>query len=188
MVHSSCMDIALVKHEQNWANNLTKGGFMENEIVPIMPLCAASVEELKPIQIMNIHQCSSYIWVRWTIELLRIVSASRLSTAVKCGECQSVDPTLIYWQKGKNYKYLTQDIIHQVTATSCICGQTLFLVLQLTMLLDYVSIMHQLMSVFYKTGPPHKLLTDDDMVFWNGVSTYASDVHTLTGNKRIAAI
>lgn len=53
------------------------------------------------LHLMTNCVCSSYLWVRWTIELLRRVSDSRLKTSVKCGECQSVDPTLVYWQRGK---------------------------------------------------------------------------------------
>ena len=90
-----------------------------------------------------------------------------------CEECQSIDPALIQWEKGKlkgnrNWQRLGIDITHYSTQhflTLTDCGPLCFSIWKQLVRQDLAKMIRQLEAVFSERGPPHKILTDNGTAF-----------------------
>ena len=92
-------------------------------------------------------------------------------------------PALINWEKGKlevnrNWQRLGMDITHYganhfLTFTDC--GLSHFLIWKQLVRQNLASVIHELEMVFFKHGPPHKLLMDDTAFCSREFSAFTHD-------------
>ena len=90
-----------------------------------------------------------------------------------CEECQSIDLAPVHWEKGTlevddNWQRLGMDITHYGAHHFLMltdCGPLCFSIWSQLARQDSASVICQLEMVFFECGPPHKLLTDNDMAF-----------------------
>ena len=120
-------------------------------------------------EVVDTRECTHYLFCQENL-----ANKAAVKSAIQiCEECQSIDPALILWEKGKlevkrNWQRLGMDITHYsahhfLTLTDC--GPTHFSIWKQLARQDSASVIHQLEAVFFKHGPPHEILTDNDTVF-----------------------
>ena len=171
------VDVMLVPLTQNIADRLTQvsqWGFevMKKENEPEPLIGAAHADKLDVSQIMAIHRGSGHPGVRRTTYFVGEFAQKAIRL---CEECQSIDPALIQWEKGKlkvnrNWQRLGMGIKHYSTRhflTLTDCGPSRFSIWKQLVRQDSASVIHQLEVVFFQCGPLHEILTDNDTAFHN---------------------
>ena len=125
------------------------------------PVCAVSMEE--PDEIAKIHHLSRHPGVLRMCYFVQLTNPSVFTSDVRavvkrCQTCQSIDPALVKWQKGKlgvgsTWRTLAMDITHYGSQHFLMlidCGPSRFTVWRPLLCQDSTSVICQLESVFYK--------------------------------------
>ena len=177
------VDVTLVLSTGNTADRLTlvpqrRLEVMKKENGPEPSISTAHIDELDTSQIMTIHRGCGHLGVQCTTYFIRRICPTVAKAAVKsairmCEECQSTDPALIQWEKGKmevnrNWQRLGMDITNYSTRhflTLMDCGPSCFSIWKQLARQDLTSMICQLEVVFFDCGPPYKILTDNDTAF-----------------------
>ena len=162
----------LTQIPQQWLEAMKK----ENGLKPLIG--TALVDKLDTSQIMAIHRGSGLLGVQRTTYFVRRICPTIAKAAIKSAirmskECQSIDPALIHWEKGKlevnrNWQRLGMDIAHYNThhfLTLTDCGPSCFSIWKQLARQDSASMIHQLEAVFFECGTLHEILTDNETAF-----------------------
>ena len=175
--------ITLVQSNQNRADKLTRVPqrwleAVKRNVEPVQPSCSVAVIPIEPNEIMAVHRQSGHPGVRRTLYFAKRVDPSVLKSAVRavvreCQECQSIDPSPVRWPKGKlsvqkPWCRVGMDITHhngEHYLTLIDCGPSRFTIWRRLHRQDAVSVANQLRAVFFESGPPDEILTDNDTAF-----------------------
>ena len=174
------VDVMLILSTRNIADRLTRVPqwwfeAMKKENSPELLVGTVYVDKLDVSQIMTIHRGSRHLGVQRTTYFIRRICPTIAKAAIKSAirmyeECQSIDPAPIQWEKGKlevnrNWQRLRMDITHYSTChflTLTDCSPSHFSIWKQLTKQDLASIIRQLEAVFFKRGPPHEILMDND--------------------------
>ena len=177
------LDIELVRSECNRADALTRVsqkwlGMPNGFEKPAVAVCGGAIESLSDERIARIHEETGHYGIKRTLYFSRKFSpAEDVRRVVKaCQVCQSIDPALVKWPKGKlNVDEIWHRVGMDVTRvngghylTLIDCGPTRFAVWRRMQRQDTDSVIQQLESVFFERGAPVELFTDNDPAFRSG--------------------
>ena len=106
------------------------------------------------------------------------VSKAAVKTVVReCEECQLINLAPVHWSKGtlnvkQTWHWVAMDITqcnwsHFLTVIDC--DPARFAIWRRLPQQDATSVINQLKVLFYERGPPTKILTDNDTVFWSSL-------------------
>ena len=147
---------------------------MKKENEPKTLISVVHIGELDASQIIAIHRGSGHPGVRHTTYFASRICSTIAKAAIQmCEECQSIDPAPIQWEKGKlevnrNWQRLGMDITHNSACHFLMltdCGPSHFSIWKQLARQDSATMIHQLEAVFFKRGPPHKILMDNNTAF-----------------------
>ena len=148
------------------------------ESEPLQLPCTALMLSIDLRWIMSIHEQCGHSGIKQVLYFSKMVDPAVKKVDIRmvvqrCEACQSIDLTLVQWQKGimsatHVWNRLEIDVTHvgsQLYLTIINCCPSCFAIWWLLYQQDTASITCQMESIFYNWGPHIEILTDNGVAF-----------------------